>query len=88
MTKSWRYRQVYIETLENRIARMEEVMKTFTPEYADRRTSGDLGSNRKQVNASSSNESDIGPAEQVNGLAVDAGSLLLDNADETQYLGG
>jgi len=68
------------------MARMEGFIKTLVPGYSDGKVNSETTGTRG--NSVSSN-SDIDPAEQVNGLAEDLGSLLVDNAiaGDTQYLG-
>jgi len=66
------------------MARMESLMKSLLPEY------GKAGSDSLASKVSmdfSSDGSDIDPAEQVNGLAEGMGSLFVDHAGDTQYLG-
>jgi hypothetical protein len=77
---------VYIETLENRMARMEGFIKTLVPGYTEGKFNSETAGTRE---TSLSSSSDIDPAEQVNGLADDLGSLLVDTAiaGDTQYLG-
>jgi hypothetical protein len=79
-------RQVYIETLENRMARMETMIKTLVPGYTNGKSNGDIILSRTMMDTSTDG-SELDPAEQVNGLAEDLGSLLVDHAGDTQYLG-
>jgi hypothetical protein len=76
------YRQMYIETLENRMARMEQVMKTLLPTYTEGRSSEEL-----HASSSLSESSDLDLSEPVSGLTEDMGSLLVSHAGDTQYLG-
>jgi len=68
------------------MARMEDFIKTLVPGCTDDKFNSDTAGTRA---TSLSSNSDIDPAEQVNGLADDLGSLLVDAAiaGDTQYLG-
>jgi hypothetical protein len=77
-------RQIYIETLENRMARMESLMKNLVPGYG--KPGCDSFPSKFSMDLSSDG-SDIDPAEQVSGLAEGMGTLFVDHVGDTQYLG-